>query len=67
MLNIRQNEYLIQAVQGLEAMVREIAVEQGMRPDELDELLVFDEDLLRPVDFEQEQEVGEEDEDANED
>ena len=48
-------------------MVREIVVEQGMGPDELDETLVPDEDLLRLVDFEQEQEVGEEEEDANED
>ena len=35
-------------------MVRQIVVEQGMRPNEFDEPLIIDEDLLRLVDFEQE-------------
>ena len=48
-------------------MVRQIAVEQGIGSNELDKLLVPDEAVLRPVDFEKDQEVGEEEKDANED
>ena len=44
-------------------MVREITIEQGMRPDES---LVPNEDLLKPIDFEQEVRE-EEEEDANKD
>ena len=66
-LSIRQNQFIIQAVQGLDVMVRRMAVEQGMGPDELDEPLVPDEDLLRPIYFEPEQEAREEEENADED